>query len=89
MDPSAMQGIDAFQSSPLDVVSSPDQPVTTTKHHLSKKRKCSESKPPAATQDLSALDCSDYWLRFDSDTESLAYAPDNDTASQSAAQSRR
>lgn len=37
-----------------------------------KKRRCSEeSKTSKIIQDPSALDCSDYWLRFDSDTESL------------------
>ncbi|RYP15594.1 hypothetical protein DL765_005632 [Monosporascus sp. GIB2] len=42
----------------------------TPKQHSTKKRKCSDSKK----QDLSALDCSDYWLRFDSDSESLYHA---------------
>ncbi|KAI0514942.1 helix-loop-helix DNA-binding domain-containing protein [Xylaria bambusicola] len=37
-----------------------------------KKRRCSEeSKTSRVIQDPSALDCSDYWLRFDSDNESL------------------
>ncbi|KAI3324232.1 helix-loop-helix DNA-binding domain-containing protein [Xylariaceae sp. AK1471] len=37
-----------------------------------KKRRCSEeSKNSRFIQDPSALDCSDYWLRFDSDNESL------------------
>ncbi|KAI0554010.1 helix-loop-helix DNA-binding domain-containing protein [Xylaria curta] len=37
-----------------------------------KKRRCSEeSKTSRFIQDPSALDCSDYWLRFDSDNESL------------------
>ncbi|KAI0483523.1 helix-loop-helix DNA-binding domain-containing protein [Xylaria cf. heliscus] len=37
-----------------------------------KKRRCSEeSKTRGFIQDPSALDCSDYWLRFDSDNESL------------------
>ncbi|KAI1118345.1 helix-loop-helix DNA-binding domain-containing protein [Nemania sp. NC0429] len=37
-----------------------------------KKRRCSEeSKTSKIIQDPSALDCSDYWLRFDSDNESL------------------
>ncbi|RWA11341.1 hypothetical protein EKO27_g3766 [Xylaria grammica] len=37
-----------------------------------KKRRCSEeSKTSRIIQDPSALDCSDYWLRFDSDNESL------------------
>lgn len=37
-----------------------------------KKRRCSEeSKTAKIVQDPSALDCSDYWLRFDSDNESL------------------
>ncbi|KAJ2975521.1 hypothetical protein NUW58_g8330 [Xylaria curta] len=37
-----------------------------------KKRRCSEeSKASRFIQDPSALDCSDYWLRFDSDNESL------------------
>ncbi|KAI0408334.1 helix-loop-helix DNA-binding domain-containing protein [Xylaria palmicola] len=37
-----------------------------------KKRRCSEeSKTSRVFQDPSALDCSDYWLRFDSDNESL------------------
>ncbi|KXJ97240.1 hypothetical protein Micbo1qcDRAFT_199956 [Microdochium bolleyi] len=94
MDPSVMQDIDAFQPASNDS-GSPTAPASATttaapKHHLSKKRKCAESKPAPSVQDLSALDCSDYWLRFDSDTESLAYAPDADTASSSntAAQSR-
>lgn len=42
----------------------------TPKRHSTKKRKCSDSRK----QDLSALDCSDYWLRFDSDNESLYHA---------------
>lgn len=87
-----MRGIDAFQSPPahdVTAASSPDQHEPAAKtHHLSKKRKCAEPKP-SSSQDLSALDCSDYWLRFDSDTESLAYPQDNDTTSQAAAQSRR
>ncbi|KAH7040959.1 uncharacterized protein B0I36DRAFT_17329 [Microdochium trichocladiopsis] len=91
MDPSVMQGIDAFQPSAHDAAaSSPDQPAAAVKpQHLSKKRKCAEPKPPSA-QDLSALDCSDYWLRFDSDTESITYPQDNETSSssQAAAQSR-
>ncbi|KAJ8109886.1 hypothetical protein ONZ43_g6015 [Nemania bipapillata] len=37
-----------------------------------KKRRCSEeSKTSRVIQDPSALDCSDYWLHFDSDNESL------------------
>ncbi|KAI1174352.1 helix-loop-helix DNA-binding domain-containing protein [Nemania sp. FL0916] len=37
-----------------------------------RKRRCSEeSKTSRVIQDPSALDCSDYWLRFDSDNESL------------------
>ncbi|KAI0434250.1 helix-loop-helix DNA-binding domain-containing protein [Xylaria sp. FL1042] len=37
-----------------------------------KKRRCSEeSKTSRVIQDPSALDCSDYWLRFDSDNESI------------------
>ncbi|KAI0437453.1 helix-loop-helix DNA-binding domain-containing protein [Xylaria telfairii] len=37
-----------------------------------KKRRCSEeSKTARFIHDPSALDCSDYWLRFDSDNESL------------------
>ncbi|TGJ81731.1 hypothetical protein E0Z10_g7024 [Xylaria hypoxylon] len=37
-----------------------------------KKRRCSEeSKTSRVIQDPSALDCSDYWLRFDSDNESV------------------
>ncbi|KAI8631293.1 helix-loop-helix DNA-binding domain-containing protein [Xylariaceae sp. FL1651] len=37
-----------------------------------RKRRCSEeSKSSKPIQDSSALDCSDYWLRFDSDNESL------------------
>ncbi|RYO96125.1 hypothetical protein DL764_007529 [Monosporascus ibericus] len=42
----------------------------TPKRHSTKKRKCSDSRK----QDLSALDSSDYWLRFDSDNESLYHA---------------
>ncbi|EMR69028.1 putative helix-loop-helix dna-binding domain-containing protein [Eutypa lata UCREL1] len=42
----------------------------TPKRPSAKKRKCSETKQ----RDLSALDCSDYWLRFDSDNESLYHA---------------
>lgn len=42
----------------------------TPKRPSTKKRKCSETKQ----RDLSALDCSDYWLRFDSDNESLYHA---------------
>ncbi|RYO85630.1 hypothetical protein DL766_004630 [Monosporascus sp. MC13-8B] len=48
----------------------------TPKRHSTKKRKCSDSKK----QDLSVLDCSDYWLRFDSDNESLYHvATEQDT----------
>lgn len=37
-----------------------------------KKRRCSEeSKTARVIQDPSALDCSDYWLHFDSDNESI------------------
>lgn len=36
-----------------------------------KKRRCSEESKSRVIQDPSALDCSDYWLRFDSDNESL------------------
>ncbi|RYP37319.1 hypothetical protein DL767_002962 [Monosporascus sp. MG133] len=42
----------------------------TPKRHSTKKRKCSDSRK----QNLSALDSSDYWLRFDSDNESLHHA---------------
>ncbi|KAI0100262.1 helix-loop-helix DNA-binding domain-containing protein [Nemania sp. FL0031] len=36
-----------------------------------KKRRCSEESKTRNIQDPSALDCSDYWLHFDSDNESL------------------
>ncbi len=54
----------------------------TPKRPSAKKRKCSETKQ----RDLSALDCSDYWLRFDSDSESLYHAgAENNTQDKSEA----
>ncbi|RYP88183.1 hypothetical protein DL770_004688 [Monosporascus sp. CRB-9-2] len=57
-------------SEPAQDQSSKCKDDKTPKRHSTKKRKCSDSKK----QDLSALDCSDYWLRFDSDNESLYHA---------------
>ncbi|KAI2633321.1 helix-loop-helix DNA-binding domain-containing protein [Xylaria nigripes] len=45
-----------------------------------KKRRCSEeSKASRVIQDPSALDCSDYWLRFDSDEEGFERLFDYDS----------
>ncbi|KAI1373454.1 HLH-domain-containing protein [Hypoxylon crocopeplum] len=41
-----------------------------TRQELPKKRQCSEIRKSRFTEDPSTLDCSDYWLRFDSDNES-------------------
>ncbi|KAI2628616.1 HLH-domain-containing protein [Hypoxylon sp. NC1633] len=63
---------------------SADSPASTTSQNLSshshkhklprqelpKKRQCSDIRRSRFTEDPSALDCSDYWLRFDSDNES-------------------
>ncbi|KAK7747076.1 hypothetical protein SLS62_009232 [Diatrype stigma] len=53
-----------------DTSAKPPKGEKTPKRPSAKKRKCSETKQ----RDLSALDCSDYWLRFDSDNESLYHA---------------
>ncbi|KAI1141374.1 HLH-domain-containing protein [Hypoxylon sp. FL0543] len=63
---------------------SADSPASTTSQNLSnpshkhklagqelpKKRQCSDIRKSRFTEDPSTLDCSDYWLRFDSDNES-------------------
>ncbi|KAI6091666.1 HLH-domain-containing protein [Hypoxylon rubiginosum] len=63
---------------------SANSPASTTSHNLSnishkhklpgqevpKKRQCSDIRRSKFTEDPSTLDCSDYWLRFDSDNES-------------------
>ncbi|KAI5921228.1 HLH-domain-containing protein [Camillea tinctor] len=50
--------------------------INSHKHKLGgksepRKRRCSDNVKSKFSQDPSALDCSDYWLRFDSDNESL------------------
>ncbi|KAI1490229.1 HLH-domain-containing protein [Biscogniauxia mediterranea] len=50
--------------------------INSHKHKLGgksepRKRRCSDNTKSKFSQDPSALDCSDYWLRFDSDNESL------------------
>ncbi|KAI0026139.1 HLH-domain-containing protein [Xylariomycetidae sp. FL0641] len=79
---SALQTPSTTAGSPASA-SSIDQPSnqgTTNphKHKLAtnsapKKRRCSDNAKRASkfAQDPSTLDCSDYWLRFDSDNESL------------------
>ncbi|CAJ2504957.1 Uu.00g123510.m01.CDS01 [Anthostomella pinea] len=44
-----------------------------------RKRRCSDNKKSKFSQDPSTLDCSDYWLRFDSDNESLDPLFEDDT----------
>ncbi|KAI1322585.1 helix-loop-helix DNA-binding domain-containing protein [Xylariaceae sp. FL0255] len=43
-----------------------------------KKRRCSSESKQAQSVDHSTLDCSDYWLRFDSDSEIFDQYLDND-----------
>jgi hypothetical protein len=58
--------------SAIDVSGKTIKHKTSKRAVSSKKRRCAEDKKSAhANQDLSALDCSDYWLRFDTDNESL------------------
>ncbi|KAI4861577.1 HLH-domain-containing protein [Hypoxylon rubiginosum] len=70
---------------------SANSPASTTSHNLSnnshkhkltgrevpKKRQCSDIRRSKFTEDPSTLDCSDYWLRFDSDNESDPIFTDN------------
>ncbi|KAL7622588.1 hypothetical protein AAE478_008097 [Parahypoxylon ruwenzoriense] len=55
---------------------------------LPKKRQCSEIRKSRFTEDPSALDCSDYWLRFDSDNESDPIFTDNQESRPNLAQPR-
>lgn len=68
-----------------------DSPASTTSQNLSsnshkhklhrqelpKKRQCSDIRRSRFTEDPSTLDCSDYWLRFDSDNESESIFTEN------------
>ncbi|KAI5856694.1 HLH-domain-containing protein [Durotheca rogersii] len=70
---------------------SADSPASTASQNLSTnshkhklpgqelpgKRQCSDVRRSRFAQDPSALDCSDYWLRFDSDNESEPLFRDN------------
>ncbi|OTB09674.1 hypothetical protein M426DRAFT_6937 [Hypoxylon sp. CI-4A] len=76
--------------------STADSPISTAsqnpsinshKHKLAgqelpKKRQCSDIRKSRFTEDPSTLDCSDYWLRFDSDNESEPIFANRDSKSQ-------
>ncbi|KAI1416367.1 HLH-domain-containing protein [Hypoxylon sp. FL1857] len=51
-------------------LSNPSHKHKLTGQELPKKRQCSDIRKSRFTEDPSTLDCSDYWLRFDSDNES-------------------
>ncbi|KAI0888325.1 HLH-domain-containing protein [Annulohypoxylon maeteangense] len=51
-------------------ISNPSHKHKLTGQELPKKRQCSDIRRSRFTEDPSTLDCSDYWLRFDSDNES-------------------
>ncbi|KAI0178684.1 HLH-domain-containing protein [Hypoxylon sp. FL1284] len=81
---------------------SANSPASTTSQNLSsnshkhklgaqevpKKRQCSDIRRSKFTEDPSTLDCSDYWLRFDSDNESEPIFTEGESKSRSLAHPR-
>ncbi|KAI1078818.1 HLH-domain-containing protein [Whalleya microplaca] len=60
-----------------------------TAKSLPNKRKCSETRRSRLGEDPSPLDCTDYWLRFDSDNESLDIKFENDSQTSKSVRSPR